>query len=123
MVVVPNGYRPALGPVIVTPSPVAVAAPGTTEAPPTWSASAVMGAGQVMDRGVAAEAVTIKEVPPACRPAASTAPTSTSATPSRTTQNRTRRATGIKSPSLTRESQCVPRANKLDRPIVGVKDM
>src|SRR2546422_3912078 len=81
-----------------------------------------MGAGQVMDRGVAAEAVTIKAPASACLPAASTAATSTRATPSRTTQNSTRRATGINSPSLSRDPH-VSRgeANMLDRPILLVK--
>src|SRR2546427_13172380 len=80
-----------------------------------------MGAGQVMDRGVAAEAVTIKAPASACLPAASTA-TSTRATPSRTTQNSTRRATGINSPSLSREPHASRgQANMLDRPILLVK--
>src|SRR2546425_8587238 len=80
-----------------------------------------MGAGQVMDRGVAAEAVTIKAPASACLPAASTA-TSTRATPSRTTQNSTRRATGINSPSLSRDPHVSRgQANMLDRPILLVK--
>src|SRR3989442_14467574 len=81
-----------------------------------------MGAGQVMDRGVAAEAVTIKAPASACLPATSTAATSTRATPSRTTENRTRRATGINSPSLSRDPHVSRgQANMLDRPILLVK--
>src|SRR5207245_5842187 len=81
-----------------------------------------MGAGQVMDRGVAAEAVTIKAPASAGLPAASTAATSTRATPSRTTQNSTRRATGINSPSLSREPHASRgQANMLDRQILLVK--
>src|SRR2546428_12260737 len=83
-----------------------------------------MGAGQVMDRGVAAEAVTIKAPASACLPAASTAATSTRATPSRTTQNSARRATGINSPSLSRDPQVSRgQANMLDRPILLVKTL
>src|SRR5256712_14074487 len=81
-----------------------------------------MGAGQVMDRGVAAEAVTIKAPASAWLPAASTAATSTRATPSRTTRNSTRRATGINSPSLPRDPHVSRgQANMLDRPILLVK--